>query len=402
MQNSRENKVHIGFFGRCNVGKSSLINVLTNQQTAIVSSKKGTTTDIVKKTIELFDIGIVTLIDTAGLDDDSELGEKRKQKTSQAIDLVDMAVVVVSDNCFQSTEMELIESFNKKKIPYIIVYNKQDIFPIQDSVKQTIEQYFKDFICISINNNDCREQLTLLIKKHIPYNEQKNNNILDGIINENDIVLLVTPIDISAPKGRLILPQVKMIREILDNKAISIVVQKEQLKKMIEMLGTKIKLVITDSQVFDFVNNIVPKEIYLTSFSILLAKEKGAFEEYLKGVTYLRNLKDGDRVLMLENCTHQPTCEDIGRVKLPKRISKFTGKNLIFEALAGLTDGINQPSNYAMVIQCGGCVATEKQLLNRLQPFIQANIPITNYGIAIAFMNGIFERSCEIFNKVER
>lgn len=393
----RENKAHIGFFGKCNVGKSSLINVLTGQNTAIVSQQRGTTTDIVKKTIELNDIGAVTLIDTAGLDDNTILSSQRKTKTLEAVNLVDLAVIVVSENSFDDTEQNLINTFISRNIPYIIVYNKQDIFPINETTKAEIQKYFKDLILLIYALPNTKTELTKLIGKYLKQNPYDNKDVLNGIITPKDFVVLVTPIDSAAPKGRMILPQVKMIREVLDNNCMNIVVKPEQLEYTLRTLNIKPTLVITDSQVFKMVDAIVPKDIFLTSFSILLAKEKGAFEDYLKGTPHIDYLKDGDKILLLENCSHQPTCEDIGRVKIPMMLRKYTKKNLEFKVLAGLTDMVDNVQDYALVIQCGGCMATQKQLMNRLQVFRQAKIPITNYGMAIAYANGIFKRACEVF-----
>ncbi len=394
----RENKAHIGFFGKCNVGKSSLINVLTGQNTAIVSQQRGTTTDIVKKTIELNDIGAVMLIDTAGLDDNTILSPQRKTKTLEAVNLVDLAVIVVSENSFDYTEKNLINTFVNRNIPYIIVYNKQDIFPINETTKNEIQKYFKDFILLTSVLPNTKTELTKLIGRYLKQDPYDNKGVLNGIITPKDFVVLVTPIDSAAPKGRMILPQVKMVREVLDNNCMNIVVKPEQLEYTLRTLNIKPTLVITDSQVFKIVDAIVPKDIFLTSFSILLVKEKGAFEDYLKGTPHIDNLKDGDKILLLENCSHQPTCEDIGRVKIPMMLRKYTKKDLEFKVLAGLTDMVDNVKDYALVIQCGGCMATQKQLMNRLQVFRQAKIPITNYGMAIAYANGIFKRACEVFN----
>ena len=395
MSEYRENKPHIAFFGRCNVGKSTLINTLTGQSVAITSSLKGTTTDAVKKTIELFGIGACVLIDTAGLDDSTTLGEKRKEKTLQVISLIDLAIIVISDNIFSTDETKLIDTLKDRNIPYVIVYNKQDIFPINQNTQKLIQEHTKDFAIVSKTDEKAKEKINTLIKNNLSTTPYNNNGILQGIVSERDIVLLVTPIDSSAPKGRMILPQVKMIREVLDNNAINIVVKPEQLEYTLEKITPN--LVITDSQVFAFVDKVLSKDIKLTSFSILLAKEKGAFEDYLKGTPMIDNLQDGDNILLLENCTHQPTCEDIGRVKLPNMLRKYTNKKLNFKVLAGTTEMVEDIHSYALVIQCGGCVATPKQIINRLEPFRKANIPITNYGMAIAYVNGIFNRACEIF-----
>lgn len=395
MSEYRENKPHIAFFGRCNVGKSTLINTLTGQSVAITSSLKGTTTDAVKKTIELFGIGACVLIDTAGLDDSTTLGEKRKEKTLEIISLIDLAIIVISDNIFSTDETKLIDTLKDRNIPYVIVYNKEDVSPINQNTQKLIQTQKKDFAIVSKTDEKAKEKINTLIKNNLSTTPYNNNGILQGIVSERDIVLLVTPIDSSAPKGRMILPQVKMIREVLDNNAINIVVKPEQLEYTLGKITPN--LVITDSQVFSFVDKVLSKDIKLTSFSILLAKEKGAFEDYLKGTPMIDNLQDGDNILLLENCTHQPTCEDIGRVKLPNMLRKYTNKKLNFKVLAGTTEMVEDIHSYALVIQCGGCVATPKQIINRLEPFRKANIPITNYGMAIAYVNGIFNRACEIF-----
>ncbi|MBQ9254371.1 MAG: [Bacteroidales bacterium] len=394
MNEHRENKLHIGFFGRCNTGKSTLINTLTGQNTSIVSQQKGTTTDIVKKTIELYGIGAVVLIDTAGIDDDTELGKKRVEKTKEVFSLIDMCVIVVSDNLIADKENELILQAKRYSIPYVLVHNKEDLSPANEQTRQK-----ENLICVSLIDKTSKERLTQFIKERLIGNN-KPQSILEGIVSKNDIVILVTPIDSSAPKGRMILPQVKTIREVIDNNAISIVVKETELEYTLSLMkNNPPKLVITDSQIFSFVEKIVPDNIFLTSFSILLAKEKGDFELYLKGTPYLDNLKDGDKVLMLESCTHQPTCEDIGRVKLPMWIKKYTGKEIGFDAVAGLMDMKEDVKNYKMVIQCGGCVATSKQLHNRLLPFVEKNIPVSNYGLTIAYINGIFNRAIKIFSK---
>ena len=394
MNEHRENKLHIGFFGRCNTGKSTLINTLTGQNTSIVSQQKGTTTDIVKKTIELYGIGAVVLIDTAGIDDDTELGKKRVEKTKEVFSLIDMCVIVVSDNLIADKENELILQAKRYSIPYILVHNKEDLSPANEQTRQK-----DNLICVSLMDKTSKERLTQFIKERLIGNN-KPQSILEGIVGKNDIVILVTPIDSSAPKGRMILPQVKTIREVIDNNAISIVVKETELEYTLSLMkNNPPKLVITDSQMFSFVEKRVPDNIFLTSFSILLAKEKGDFELYLKGTPYLDNLKDGDKVLMLESCTHQPTCEDIGRVKLPMWIKKYTGKEIEFDAVAGLVDMKEDVTNYKMVIQCGGCVATSKQLHNRLLPFVEKNIPVSNYGLTIAYINGIYNRAIKIFSK---
>jgi [FeFe] hydrogenase H-cluster maturation GTPase HydF len=400
MEQHRENKQHIGFFGRCNVGKSTLINTLIGQDIAIVSEVSGTTTDIVKKTMELKDVGAVVLIDTAGIDDKSELGKKRIEKTMEVFSLIDLAVIIISENNFSSYEKDLIKECKRFSIPYLIVYNKQDIFPIEDNTRKEVANYYKNLIIVSKNDISIKENLTKELAKLLQDNSFQSSSILKGLIKKDSLVVLVTPIDSSAPKGRMILPQVKVIRDVLDNDAVNIVVKETELEQTLKNLKTyKPDLVITDSQAFNMVSKIVPQEIALTSFSILLAKEKGDFDLFLKGTPYIDKLNDGDKVLMLESCTHQPTCEDIGRVKLPAWIRKHTGKDIKFEAIAGLTNMEKDISDVKMVIQCGGCMATKRQLHNRLLPFAEKGIPVSNYGLTIAYINGIFQRATKIFMK---
>ncbi len=391
----RENKIHIGFFGRCNVGKSTLINTLVGQDISIVSEYSGTTTDTVKKTIELTDIGQVVLIDTAGIDDKSVLGEERKKKTLDIFSQVDFAVLVISENRFDIYEENIIDECKRYSTPYIVVYNKEDLFPIQENLKTEVS------LIVSKEDKSTREKLHQILRQEIrKLSLERQKPLLNDIIDQGDVVVLVTPIDASAPKGRLILPQVKTIREIIDQHAIAITVQETELGQAINLLGKeKIKLVITDSQIFKKVDSIVPKEIPLTSFSIILAKEKGNFNQYLSGTLRIDSLQDGDNILILESCTHTPTCEDIGRVKLPNMLKKYTGKNLNFTFSAGLSNSFNDIEKYQLVIQCGGCMATKKQMQNRLLPFIEKNMAITNYGMTISYVNGIFKRAVAIFQK---
>lgn len=391
----RENKIHIGFFGRCNVGKSTLINTLVGQDISIVSEYSGTTTDTVKKTIELTDIGQVVLIDTAGIDDKSVLGEERKKKTLDIFSQVDFAVLVISENRFDIYEEDIIDECKRYSTPYIVVYNKEDLFPIQENLKTEVS------LIVSKEDKSTREKLHQILGQEIrKLSLEQQKPLLNDIIDQGDVVVLVTPIDASAPKGRLILPQVKTIREIIDQHAIAITVQETELGQAINLLGKeKIKLVITDSQIFKKVDSIVPKEIPLTSFSIILAKEKGNFNQYLSGTLRIDSLQDGDNILILESCTHTPTCEDIGRVKLPNMLKKYTGKNLNFTFSAGLSNSFNDIEKYQLVIQCGGCMATKKQMQNRLLPFIEKNMSITNYGMTISYVNGIFKRAVAIFQK---
>ena len=377
---SRDLKPHIGIYGRTNSGKSTLINKLTGQPIAIVSDQAGTTTDPVKKSIEIFGIGPVVLIDTAGIDDATELGKQRMDKTYQTLKEIDCAILVIADNRFGDPEEQLIAQFKEYALPFIVVNNL-----FEGIVKSDV-----------INLNILKEEPQPIIealKKAIPESAYKKSSMLGGIVKPNDVVVLVTPIDDEAPEGRLILPQVMAIRNALDNDCICVVLKETNLQQYFDTMPWP-NLVVTDSQVFAMVNKIVPETVPLTSFSILLARLRGDFENYLKGTPYLAQLKDGDKILMLESCTHEISCGDIGRVKLPALIRKFTGKNIQFDYVAGLAP-INNIHDYAMAIQCGGCVATRKQLLNRTNLAVKAGIPISNYGMAIAYMTGIFKRATE-------
>lgn len=375
---SRNLNPHIGIYGRTNSGKSSIINKLTGQNIAIVSDQAGTTTDPVKKSIEIFGIGPVILIDTAGIDDTSELGKQRVEKTYQTLKEIDCAILVVADNHYGEPEIQLIEKFKEYDVPFVMVNN------LFDGVSRN------EAINLNVLKDDLQQVIGAL-KKAIPESAYKKASMLGGIVKPNDVVVLVTPIDAEAPEGRLILPQVMAIRNALDNDCICVVLKETNLQQYFDTMPHP-DLVVTDSQAFAMVSKIVPEEVRLTSFSILLARLRGDFENYLKGTPRLAELKDGDKILMLESCTHEISCGDIGRVKLPNLIRKFTGKNIQFDYVAGLTP-INNIEQYAMAIQCGGCVATRKQLFNRTNLAVKAGIPISNYGMAIAFITGVFGRA---------
>ncbi len=387
---AKDLKPHIGIFGRMNNGKSSIINKLTGQKMAIVSEQAGTTTDPVKKSIEIFGIGPVILIDTAGIDDMSELGKQRVEKTYQTLKEIDCAILVIAGNVFGEPERKLIEEFKKHETPFIVVHNKADIEHIDLRLLLDIEQNFSTKVLEFSALNDDAKVLQEALKKAIPESAYKKTSLLGSIIKPGQTIVLVTPIDDEAPEGRMILPQVMAIRDVLDNDCICVVLKETALQQYFDN-NPKPALVVTDSQVFGLVNKIVPQDVQLTSFSIVLARLRGDFENYLKGTPHLSNLKDGDKILMLESCTHEISCGDIGRVKLPNLIRKFTGKNIEFTYLAGLTP-IENIHQYAMAIQCGGCMATRKQLINRTNMAVENGIPISNYGMAIAYMNGIFER----------
>ena len=393
---AKDLKPHIGIFGRRNCGKSSLINLLTGQNIAIVSDMAGTTTDPVKKSLEIFGIGPCVLIDTAGIDDVGELGQQRVEKTMKVLEEIDCAILVITENNFGDPEKQLIARMKEKAVPFFVIHNKSDQESLLAVVKAMIEQnYDTKVLNYSIVKDKDISPLIELLKKTIPESAYQKVSLLGGIIKPSEVVVLVCPVDSEAPEGRLILPQVMAIRDVLDNECICVVLKETHLQQYLNTMP-KPALVVTDSQVFGYVNQIVPADIPLTSFSIVMARLRGDFDNYVKGTPYLSQLKDGDTVLLLESCTHHSTCEDIGRVKLPRMILKFTGKNIKFEYVAGLSP-IANPEKYAMAIQCGGCMSTRKQLLNRTNLFVDLGIPISNYGMALAYMNGIFGRVMEPF-----
>jgi [FeFe] hydrogenase H-cluster maturation GTPase HydF len=391
-------KPYIGIFGRRNNGKSSLVNALTGQEIAIVSDVAGTTTDPVKKAMELPGIGPVVLVDTAGIDDLGELGEKRIARTRSILAIVDLALLVLAGNLFGSFEEELIAGFEEYGIPFIIIHNKSDIEVLHPRIMREIKNITDaKIIEFSALLNTETSTLLELIRKLIPESAYRSNSLVGDLLRYGDVILLITPIDIEAPEGRLILPQVQVIRDILDNDGIAIVVKEREADAYLRRMNPKPSLVITDSQVFLKADAIVPKEIPLTSFSILLARQKGDFQNYLLGTPHLSNLKDGDRVLILESCTHHVSCDDIGRVKIPRWLSNFSGKKLEYETVAGLGRLSRDIHEYAIVIQCGGCMITRKQIINRLKPAVDAGIPVTNYGMAIAYVHGIYNRAVSPF-----
>ncbi|MDD4213698.1 MAG: [FeFe] hydrogenase H-cluster maturation GTPase HydF [Bacteroidales bacterium] len=400
MSKGKDLKPHIGIFGRRNNGKSSLINVLVGQEVAIVSEQAGTTTDPVKKSIEIFGIGPVIMLDTAGIDDVGELGKKRIEKTLQALKTIDCAVLVIANNKFGQPELQLINEFNQYNIPFVIVHNKSDINPLLTSTQELVQKHTKqDIIEFSTKKADNIDVIVTALKNAIPESTYMSRSLIGDIINDGDYVLMVTPIDSEAPEGRMILPQQMAIRDVLDNNCVCIVLKETELQHFFETSNIKPALVVTDSQVFGTVKDLVPENIPLTSFSIVFSRLKGDFENYVKGTQTISKLNDGDRILILESCTHHVSCDDIGRVKIPMWLSKFTGKKLFFTNLSGLAALPENYKDFKLVIQCGGCMVTRKQILNRLKPFTENSVSITNYGMAIAFMNGIFTRALQPFLK---
>jgi len=398
MKKGKDSKPHIGIFGRRNTGKSTFINKLVGQEIAIVSDIPGTTTDPVKKSIEIFGIGPAIVIDTAGIDDVGEIGRKRIEKTEEVLKMIDLAVLMISENIFNTFENELIAEFKNWEVPYIILHNKSDLIKISGKVSDSIfKQTSKEVLSFSSLSDIDLEPVIELMKKTIPETVFIKKSLLGKVVKKNDHVLLVTPIDKEAPEGRMILPQVMAIRDVLDNECINIVLKETQLEHYLNTCTIKPKIVITDSQAFAFVKSIVPEDIMLTGFSVLFAHYKGNFEEYLKGTPRIDELKDYNRVLLLESCTHQVNCDDIGRYKIPAWIEKHTGKKLEFDVVSGLNKVERPIEDYSLIIQCGGCMVTKKQILNRIKPAVVKDIPVTNYGMTIAWLNGIFDRTTRPF-----
>ncbi|HEY5469747.1 MAG TPA: [FeFe] hydrogenase H-cluster maturation GTPase HydF [Bacteroidales bacterium] len=403
MSKGRESKPHIGIYGRRNNGKSSLINCLAGQDISIVSDHAGTTTDPVKKSFEITGFGPVILVDTAGIDDSGDLGQKRVDKTVRTLDIIDLALLIITNNSWGQFEDDLIAKFRNLDLPFIVIHSKSDIEVPTDSFKSKISSITGTSL-FEFSSTDKRnfEGLIALIKNSIPEHSYKTPTLLGDLISYGDIVLLITPIDVEAPAGRLILPQVQAIRDILDNEAVAIVLKEREVDAFLKKTKIKPALAITDSQVFVKADASIPPEIPLTSFSIMLARFKGDFDNYLKGTPKISDLKDGDRVLLLESCTHHVSCDDIGRTKIPRWITNFTGKKIEYDVVAGLDILPRTITDYSLVIQCGGCMITRKQLHNRLQAAIKAGVPVTNYGMAIAYVQGIYKRAIAPFLKGEK
>lgn len=384
MKTLKSNRLHIAFFGKTNVGKSSLINKITGQDVSIVSEIAGTTTDVVEKSMELLPIGPVTFLDTAGLDDKTELGEKRVEKTMKVLDRTDIAVIVCEPEGFDDYENDLIKDIEKLGIPYLILVNKCDI------KNNTLED-----INNAIYTSKYDEQITYKFKQALinllPDDYVNPPKIAGDLVPEKSTVILVTPIDKEAPKGRLILPQVQTIRDLLDSDCLVYTVKETELKQALDNLKTTPSLVITDSQAFRQVSEIVPEEIPLTSFSILFARLKGDINAFAEGAKAIDNLKDGDMVLILESCTHHAIEDDIGRVKIPNLLRKRTGKNLVIHNFAG--HDFPDIKDYKLIIHCGACMTNRREVLSRIIKANNAGIPITNYGIAISYCLGILSRA---------
>ena len=382
-------RVHIGFFGRRNAGKSSVVNAVTGQEVALVSAVRGTTTDPVSKAMELLPMGPVMIIDTPGFDDEGTLGTERVRRTKQVLNRTDVAVLVVDAAAgLTDCDRELTAIFREKDIPFLVAYNKADLLPSDWTAPA-------DGIAVSALTGAgikaFKDRLAVLAKT-----EDTKLQIVGDLIHPSDFVVLVTPIDKAAPKGRLILPQQQTIRDVLEADAAAIVVKEYELRDTLLNLGRKPALVITDSQVFAKVSADTPLDVRLTSFSILMARHKGLLDAAVHGVAAVENLRDGDRVLIAEGCTHHRQCDDIGTVKIPRWLRNYTGVDISIETVSGV-EFPDDLSPYAMVIHCGGCMLNEREVRYRMKCALDQHVPITNYGITIAYMQGILKRSLGLF-----
>lgn len=396
-QTPSSERVHIGLFGKRNAGKSSVINAVTNQDIAIVSAVRGTTTDPVYKSMELLPLGPVMLIDTPGLDDKGELGALRVQKGLDVLRKTDIALLIVDGTAGMSPEDERLEEELKKRgLPYLVVFNKWDLVQEKSAGEENsgAEPEDERHIRVSARTGEGIQELKERLARMVPAGKEKR--LVGDLLEPQDLVVLVVPIDKAAPKGRLILPQQQTIRDVLESGAVSVVVREKELKETLKKLGTKPKLVITDSQVFGLVDRDTPEDILLTSFSILFARYKGNLAQAVRGAGALESLRDGDKILISEGCTHHRQCDDIGTVKLPRWIENYTGKKpeFVFTSGTGFERNLKE---YHMIVHCGGCMLNEQEMQYRLKMAESQGVPMTNYGILIAYMKGILERSLQPF-----
>ena len=387
-------RIHIGFFGRRNAGKSSVVNAVTGQELAVVSDTKGTTTDPVSKAMELLPLGPVLIIDTPGFDDEGQLGELRVRKTKQILNKTDIAVLVIDAvEGLKQCDEELLSIFKEKDIPYLLVYNKEDM--LKEEQKDPLVEDNNNVVYVSALQKTHIQELKEKLAKQIK-TEDQTLQLVGDLVQPSDLIILVIPIDSAAPKGRLILPQQQVIRDILEAGGAAICVKETELSKLLTDLGNRPSMVITDSQAFAQVSQVVPEEILLTSFSILMARYKGFLDEAVQGAAAIRQLKDGDRVLISEGCTHHRQCDDIGTVKIPRWLKNYTGKNLIIENSSG-REFPEDLSPFSLIVHCGGCMLNGREMKYRMKCAKDQHIPFTNYGIAIAHMQGILERSIQVF-----
>lgn len=387
MKSLKSLRLQIGIFGRVNVGKSSFVNKITSQSVSIVSDVAGTTTDVVEKSMELLPIGAVTFLDTAGLDDKSELGEKRIEKTKKILNRCDVAVLVTDKNELEELENDLIKEFNNLKIPYIVVLNKQDNNLLNK------ENYL---VTSTYTDKNIIDKFKKELIKILPDDFINTPKIAGDLVNKKSVIVLVVPVDKEAPKGRLILPQVQTIRDLLDSECITVVVKETELKDALDSLKNPPALVVTDSQAFKIVSEIVPEHVPMTSFSILFARLKGDLNEFINGAKQIEKLNDNSKILVLESCTHHAIDYDIARVKIPNLLRKKTGKELNFEYFTG--HDFPEISGYDLIIHCGGCMTNRKEIISRIIIAKEKQVPITNYGIVISYCLGILPRATKIFS----
>lgn len=386
------NRIHIGFFGRRNAGKSSVVNAVTGQELSVVSDVKGTTTDPVTKAMELLPLGPVLIIDTPGFDDEGSLGELRVKKTKQILNKTDVAVLVVDGTVgLTSVDEELIKIFKQKGLNYITVYNKCDLMSVSDMIRLS-----RDDSAILVSATDKKNIDQLKEKIALMADVGPEKHLVKDLVGKGDVVVLVTPIDSAAPKGRLILPQQQTIRDLLDADAVTLVIKENEVSDTLKLLNKKPRMIITDSQAFKTVAEQIPADIPLTSFSILMARYKGFLDSAVRSASAIDSLQDGDKVLVSEGCTHHRQCGDIGTVKLPMWLSTYTGKNLQLDFTSGGTFP-EDLSQYRVVIHCGGCTLNERELKYRMKCALDQGVPFTNYGTVIAQTQGILMRSLEVF-----
>ena len=396
MKSLKSNRLHIGIFGKTNVGKSSLLNRITGQDVSIVSDIAGTTTDVVEKSMELLPVGPVNFLDSAGIDDNTELGEQRLEKTLKILNRTDVAVLVCDYKGIDDFDISLIEKFDDLKIPFIVVINKSDIEKISVEKLNVIKNYTQNILITSAkDDSEIVYKFKSVLIQLLPDDFVNTPKIVGDIVPNGSTVVMVIPIDKEAPKGRIILPQVQTLRDLLDSGCATLAVRDSELKNALDNLKTPPSLVITDSQAFKKVNEIVPENIALTSFSILFARLKGDLSAFIDGAKAIDTLKDGDKVLILESCTHHAIEDDIGKVKIPNLLRKKTGKNLLIEHFSG--HDFPNVSDYKLIIHCGACMTNRREVLSRILLANKTGVPITNYGIAISYCLGILDRAVKIF-----
>lgn len=390
------NRLHIGIFGKRNVGKSSFINAVTGQHLSIVSDVPGTTTDPVGKAMEISGIGAVYLYDTAGLDDIGNLGEKRASRTRDIMSKINLSVVITTPDDYDDFDEGLITELSERKIPVLMIFNKSDLGGLSDAVMGRIGRFSLPWLQVSSKTGENIEQAKMMISKAGSAVQVERDTILGDIISHGDTVLLIVPIDLGAPKGRLILPQVQVIRDILDNDAVAVTAKEREIEYVLQNLKIKPALVICDSQVVLKVSGDIPEDVKFTTFSILFSRQKGELATFVRGVRQIDALQDGDKVLIMEACTHHPLPDDIGRVKIPRWIKLYRGKEIIFDVNAGPYRDKDM-SEYKLIIHCGGCMINRAEMLHRIGEAEDRQVPITNYGIAISYVHGVLRRALSPF-----